>query len=232
MLKLKRTFPKIFWICLCCSKQFFWIFFFMLLRFILSVPVIEKELILCFFLWHKLLKLFLCMQNDFPFVFDHIYQTKYQSIHCSDRVNQICYLLLEPDARACRFCDNLHINLLLHTKWLIGAENGLLAFYFSRLSWPMNPKKLLSTVSSLRSCIILLSLFSIIIFCFVFADITGKGVSHLFPCIKIAKQKTAFLKKIFFINQQLTRISMLNIVFLQRKCLVEFDLAIFYMQCS
>ena len=80
--------------------------------------------------------------------------------------------------------------------------------------------------------IILLSLFSIIIFCFVFADITGKGVSHFFPCIKIAKQKTAFLKKLFFINQQLSRISMLNIVFLQRKCFVEFDLAIFYMQCS
>ena len=139
-------------------------------------------------------------------------------------------MLLEPDARACRFCDNLHINLLLHTKWLIGAENGLLAFYFSRLFSLMNPKKLLFTVSSLRSCIILL--FSIIIFCFVFADITEKGVSHFFPCIKIAKQKTAFFKKLFFINQQLTRISMLNIVFLQRKCLAEFDLAIFYMQCS
>ena len=100
------------------------------------------------------------------------------------------------------------------------------------ISLDLNPEKLLSTVSSLRSCIILLSLFAIIIFCFVFADITGKGVSHFFPCIKIAKQKTAFFKKLFFINQQLTRISMLNIVFLQRKCFVEFDLAIFYMQYS
>ena len=116
------------------------------------------------------------------------------------------------------------------TDWC--REWPFLAFYFSRLSSPMNPKKLLSTVSSLRSCIILLSLISVIIFCFVFADITGKGVSRFFPCIKIAKQKTAFFKKLFFINQQLTRISMLNIVFLQRKYFVEFDLAIFYMQCS